>query len=149
METTNFAAAVTKLAVFDRERQPPELNLDALRVEVVHHFLDGVARKGLFCWLPVAVVIEPTVIQRGPVNAQFLQLRDGVQHLLGRNPELVAPATPAHRIVFRVIRGLGQAFALNRVGPHAERFVEIAPVDGQESARRGERFAGFEDNVRG
>jgi len=112
-----FVLFVLELSIFHRQRQPPELHLDALLVKITDHLLDRVSAEGILAGLPVAVIIEPTIVEGGPVDAQLLQFGDGVGHLFRRYVGLVTPATPAHRVIFFIVFRAGQAFTLNCLRP--------------------------------
>src|SRR5579864_9619541 len=97
---------VFSLSIFDRQRKPPELNKNSLLVKVVNHLFHGIAWERVGTRTPVTVSIEPAVIERRPLDAEFLKFRNGAEHLLGRDVKFVSPATPAH--VVRLIRGFRQ-----------------------------------------
>ena len=59
------------LAVFHAERKPPELHQHSLFVEVVGHLLDGITGKRFGARIPVAVSVEPAIVQRCPLDAQL------------------------------------------------------------------------------
>ena len=93
------------LAVFGPQGQPPQLNKFSLFVEFLGHFLNGIAGERVRSGIPVAVSVEPSVIQCRPLNAKFFQFGNGPQHLRRGDIELVSPSTPAHVVSF--VRGLG------------------------------------------
>src|SRR5271167_1307358 len=138
---------VARSAVFDGQRQPPQLNLDSLLVELLDHVLDGVSGKGIAARLPVAVIVEPTIVESRPVNSEVLQLRNGAEHLRRGDIGQIAPAAPTHRVVFRVRGAFLQTFGVNHVRIHAEWFVIVAGIYGDESLRRGVRFARLERGI--
>ncbi len=65
-----FAAAVAVVAVFHADGEPPELHLDALLVKGVDHFAHGIARESVGARKPIAVIVVPAVVERGPVDAE-------------------------------------------------------------------------------
>ena len=69
-----FVRLVFSLAVFNAQRQPPQLYQFTLLVEVSNHLSYGVAGERVTARIPIAVVVEPAVIERGPLDAEFLQL---------------------------------------------------------------------------
>jgi hypothetical protein len=66
-----FVRLPLALTVFGAQRQPPQLNKFSLFVEFVGHLLDGVAGERVRSRIPVAVGVEPPVIQRCPLDAKF------------------------------------------------------------------------------
>ena len=105
--------AVSVFPILRRQRQPPQLYLDSLRVEVLHHVLNRIARERVSPGLPVPVIVKPPVIQRRPVNPQLLQLRNRPQHLLRRDVRLISPAAPAHCVVLVIVLRPRQPFAFH------------------------------------
>src|SRR5579863_607766 len=94
---------IAVVAVFHRQRQPPQLHLHTLRVESGYHLLNGIARESVRARLPVPVIVEPSVIKRGPMNTEFFQIGDRFDHLSGRKVVIIAPAAPANGVVLIVI----------------------------------------------
>src|SRR5229473_6282954 len=88
------------LAVFHAQGQPPQLHQDSLLVKVIRHLLDGIAGKGIRARIPVTVSVEPTIIERRPLDAQFLELRYRAQHLRWGDVEFITPAAPADVMSF-------------------------------------------------
>src|SRR5579872_592249 len=127
----------SSLPVFYANREPPELRENSLPVKFVDHLLDGVTGKRVAARIPISVSVEPTVVERGPLNAELFQLRDGSKHLLGSDVEFVSPSAPAD--VVGLTGGLGNVptFFLQNARPDTQRFVEISAVNGDETARGG------------
>ena len=136
------------LAVFRAQGQPPELHQNSLLVEVIRHLLDGVAGKSVGARVPVAVSVKPAIIQRRPLDAKFLQLRDRAQHLRRSDVEFVTPSAPAHVVGFARRLGDFPSFFLQHARPQVQGFVKIAGVHGYKTARRGIGFSGLEGGVR-
>ena len=44
-----FVAVIAEFAVFDGEREPPELDFNSLLVKVLNHFLDANLRERCLC----------------------------------------------------------------------------------------------------
>src|SRR5690348_967754 len=124
---------VLTLAVVHSQRLPPKLDVKSLLVEFIGQLLDGVAREGVFPRLPIAEIIEPAVIERGPLDAKLLQLGDGSQHLGASNVLLIAPAAPVDvvRVLARARDVPALALQHTRIGP--QRLVEVALVDRDET----------------
>src|SRR6516162_287347 len=131
-----LAPAVAVVPVFYPKRQPPELHLDSLLVESLDHVFYGRPGKRRLARLPVAVVVEPAVVEGGPMNSKLLQLGNRVEHLFWRDSKLVAPAAPAYGVVFIIVDRSREPFFFNRVRPKMQRLVEIAGIDGEKCARR-------------
>ena len=139
---------VFSLPVFHAQRQPPQLHQHALLVKLIHHLLDRVARKRICPRIPVAVNIEPAIIQRRPLDPKLLQLRNRSQHLCRRNVELIAPSAPTHVVCFaRRLRNFPSLF-LQHARPHPQRLIKIAAVYRQKTARDGITLARLEHRVR-
>ena len=124
------------------------MHFQALLVKFADHVLHGSPGKGRLARLPVAIVVEPAVVERGPVDAELFQLGNGVEHLLGRHGKVVAPAAPAHGVIFVIVCGLREAFLLEEVRPRVEGLVKVAGIDGEEGARCGERLVRLQHGVR-
>src|SRR5277367_922645 len=77
-----FLSSVAMLSVFYSQWQPPELQLDSLLVKFANHVWNSIAGKSRGAWLPITVIAKPAIVERGPVNPQFFQLGDSVEHLL-------------------------------------------------------------------
>src|SRR6202022_2349 len=95
-----LASTIAVVAVFHGQRKPPDLYFHPLIVELFHHLLYGIAGKCIWPRKPIAVVVVPAIIERGPVNPKIFHLRDRLKHLLWGDVRLVTPAAPADRIVF-------------------------------------------------
>src|SRR6202035_4597034 len=101
------------------------------------HLFDGLAGKSIGAWIPVAISIEPAVVERGPLDPQLLQLRNRAQHLRWGDVEFVAPTAPAHVVGFSGrLRNIPSLF-LQNARPKMQRLVKISRVDRNETARRG------------
>ena len=139
---------IAPLAVFDPERYPPDLRANPLLVKLLDHFLDSVVREGVRAGAPVTVLVEPAVVERRPPDVELLQLRNGAQHLRGRDVELVSPAAPEYIVGFFRWLPQGPTFTLKGSRVEAQGLVEITGIDGDEAARRREYVAGPECRVR-
>ena len=120
-----FVILVLISSILDGQRKPPKLDLDSLVVKLFYHVGDGCAAESVRPRLPVAVVVEPAVVECRPMNPQLFQFRNRVDHLPGRHIRFIAPAAPAHGVIFVVVRRFGQAFAFHGVGPQAQRLIEV------------------------
>ena len=67
------------LSIFHGKRQPPDLHELPFFVEVIHHFLDGVAGKRVGARIPVTVSIEPAIVERRPLDAKLFEFRNRAQ----------------------------------------------------------------------
>src|SRR5262245_3059537 len=92
-------------------------------------------RKRVSARLPVAVVIEPAVVERCPMNSQFFQLGNGVHHLLRRDVRFISPSAPAHGVVFFVEFRARQTFAFDGSGPSMQWLVVISAIDDYKGSR--------------
>src|SRR5215469_7212973 len=142
-----LAPAVAVMPVFNPQRQPPELDLDALLVEPLDHVLDGVSDKRRLARLPITVVIEPAVVEGGPVNSQLFELGNCVEHLFWCDRKFVTPTAPAYGVVFVIVGRAREPLFFNRVGPQMQWFIEIAGIDREKSAGCGIHFAWLEPRL--
>src|SRR5579864_5419410 len=109
-----FVGLPFPLAILDSQRQPPQLRENSLLVEIVHHLLDRIPRKRVGSRIPITVAVKPAVIQRSPLDAEFLQLWHSAQHLFRPDIELVSPSAPTHVVRFaRWLRNLPPFFLQN------------------------------------
>ena len=99
--------------------------------------------------IPVAVGVEPAIVERRPLDAKFFQLRDRAQHLRRSDVEFVTPAAPAHVVSFARRLGNLPSFFLQHARPQVQRLVKIAGVHGNKTARRGICFSRLERGVGG
>src|ERR1700683_2651450 len=139
-----FVVLIFELSILYCQWQPPELDLYALLVKISDHLLDEVSAESILAWLPVAVILKPAIVEGGPVNAEFLQLGDGVAHLFWRSVGLLTPAAPANGVVFLIGFRARQTFTLHGLRPGTQGFVIITVKKRQERSRRGEAFACLE-----
>src|SRR5450432_395911 len=134
-------------AIFYSQRQPPQLHFDALLMKLLNHLLDFITGKRVATRLPISVIVEPSIIQSRPMDSQFLQLGNGPQHLRRSYIGEIAPAAPTHSVVFTVARSPLEAFAVNHVGVHSQRFVVVSEINCDERLRCGIDLAWLQSAV--
>src|SRR5208283_947209 len=140
---------VLPLPVFDAEREPPELHEHPLFVKVLDHALDGIAGKRVLARLPVAVVIEPAVVERGPFDSHFFELGNCSQHLRRRHVSLVTPSAPTDVVGLAGRLGEFPPFFLQHTRPQIQWLIKVSRIHGNETAGCDVALTGLEGDRRG
>src|SRR5271170_8252177 len=116
-------------------------------MKLLDHVANRISGKRDRIGLPIAVIVKPPIIERGPVDAQFLQLRNGVEHLLRRHTEFVAPTAPAHRVVLFIVAWLLKSFLGEHFRPEAQRLIKVTLIDGKKRSGGGKNFSRSKNHI--
>ena len=129
------------------ERRPPELGLEAVLVELVHHvFHVGVAiRETLRREVPVAFGNLETVVERGPLEAELLHLGKRADDLGDGELALVTPCTPGRFVGLGHAHGHLHAHLVQQLRIVAERAEAVAGIDADEAGVGVQRCARRQD----
>src|SRR5207248_8194261 len=95
-----FVRLPLALPILNSKWKPPELDQFSLFMKIVGHLFDRISGKGVWPRIPVPISIEPAIVERGPLDVEFLQLGNCSRHLRRRDIELVSPTAPAHVVAF-------------------------------------------------
>src|SRR5438874_5843955 len=91
-----FVRLPLALPILNSKWKPPELDQFSLFMKIVGHLFDRISGKGVWPRIPVPISIEPAIVERGPLDVEFLQLGNCSRHLRRRDIEFISPAAPAH-----------------------------------------------------
>ena len=133
-----------------RERSPPQLGLEARRVDGVHERLHvGVASRVLRGdRRPVAFRHLPAVVEGHPAEAELLHDRQAGEDLVGREGAAVAPRAPDRLERRPRCHGRAEALAAHEPAVRREGPEVVALVHRHEGAQRREALARPEGTAR-
>ena len=132
------------------ERRPPQIGLQAILVDLVHHvFHVGVpARETIRVEIPVAFRDLVAVIERRPLEAQFLHLGQGAHDLVDGEQALVTPGAPGRFEGIRLALGHDYAHAFQQLRIMAQGTETVALEHMEEGRIRLQRGAVFQHHGR-
>src|SRR4030095_8770203 len=128
------------------EWRPPELRLESLLVNLVHHCFDvGIAAwKLLRIELPIAIIVLPTVVQGDPGKSHALNCGQCVIDLLRLEVASVSPRAPDRSE--STFWGFGHLEPLfqHEAAVRKQRLEIVSVMHGNERAKGVEVFAGLQ-----